>query len=276
MPSSHEGIVQILRTSAAKSLSEKQRKFLTGSDAITWWGVDDIRNHDTVFIYGVSEEDVKKTVRAYLEVAEKQAGAERKRYEEILNEAKVRLDQIEEELPEKREQAEEAEEEYKDVKKGRYFSLSDVEAYERAKETMLQMDKLLDVLEIELAGIREKLGAINEYRKTPQSMEAIDRRRKLPEGMLVKLEQMYVEETIELKSAEARKQAALNIRGRDKEFLELFNEWQNLGASVQEMRVERGNLTRRKRQSEERLEDPEMLPPQLYQNKVNIYPVITD
>ena len=36
MPSGPSGIFQILKTSAGKSLSEQQQKFLTVSDAITW------------------------------------------------------------------------------------------------------------------------------------------------------------------------------------------------------------------------------------------------
>lgn len=276
MPISHEGILQILSTPAAKALSEQQRKFLTSSDAVTWWGIEDIQNHDTFFLYAVSEEDAKKTAQAYLEVATNEANAIIQQWKTGLIKCKEKLTRAQKELPEKTKQAEEAESKYRQVKNDRYFSLEDGQANGRAMETMLQMDKMLDVLEIELAGIREKLGAINEYRKTPQDMQAIMRRKNLPDGMLVKLEQMFVEQTIELKSAEARKQAALKIRERDKIFLDLFKQWESLYRTASELKNDFENAERERQRIEERLAKPtpEMLPPVVYQNKVIIYPVL--
>jgi len=273
MPSGPEGILQILQTSAAKSLSEQQRKFVSGSDALVWWGIDEVQNHDTVLIYAVSEEDARKTVEAYFEIAVNKADDERKKFEGHIREAKAKLDEIEEALPKKQQQAEKAREQYNRVKADFHPSLSDDEAYGKAKETMLQVDKMLDVIEIELAGIREKLTVINEYRKTPQSMEDHMRLRQLPEGMLVKLEQMYVEQTIELKSAEARKQAALKIRGRDTGFLGLFNRCRSLEIAVKTLVRDREGYSSAQQRLQEGLEDPERLPPVVYQDKVTIYPV---
>ena len=167
---------------------------------------------------------------------------------------------------------------FMELKKTRYFSLSDNEAYETAKKTMLEMDKMLDVIAIELAGIREKMAVLNEYRKTPQDMQAIQRRRQLPEGMLVKLEQMFVEQTIELKSAEARKQAATKIRDRDKAFIVMFNKWNNLSSEVYNLKANLENYEERVPEIEEILTNPkpDMLPPEIYQNKVTIYPVLIE
>ncbi len=278
MPSAPDGIQQILKTSAGQSLSQQQRKFLTASDAIIWWGIEEIRNHDTVFLYAVSEEDAKKIVQAYLEVPTNTANEGMQMHEKYLKERKERIIEIKKILPEKQKQAEELEPKYMEVKKTRYFSLSDEEAYEKAKDTMLEMDKMLDILEIDLAGIREKMAILNEYRKTPQDMQAIDQRRQLPEGMLVKLEQMFVEQTIELKSVEARKQAATKIRDRDKTFVELFIRWKNLKDEVFKLKANLESAERQVKEIEERLTNPEphMLPPEIYQNKVTIYPVQID
>jgi len=278
MPSSHDGILQILKTSAGQSLSQQQRKFLTASDAITWWGIEEIKNHDTVFLYAVSEEDAKKTVQAYLEVPASKANAKIQEYEKYIKDRKEEIIKIKKALPEKQKQADEMEPKYMEIKKNRYFSLSDDEAYEKAKETMLEMDKMLDVLEIELAGIREKMSVINEYRKTPQDSQAIMRRAKLPEGMLVKLEQMFIEQTIELKSAEARKQAAIKIRDRDKAFVDLFIQWNNLSGEVYNLKANLESSEKRVPEMEEILTDPtpDMLPPEVYQNKVTIYPVLAE
>jgi hypothetical protein len=278
MPSGHPGILQILKTSAGQSLSQQQQKFLTASDAITWWGIDEIKNHDTVLIYAVSEEDAKKMVQAYFEIHENETNARRQEYEKYLKDRKQEILEIKEVLPEKQKQADEVEPKYIEMKKIRYFSLSDEEAYEKAKDTMLEMDKMLDILEIDHAGIREKMAIIHEYRKTPQDTQAIERRRKLPDGMLLKLEQMFVEQTIELKSVEARKQAATKIRNRDKTFVELFIRWKNLKDEVFKLKANLENAEKQVKEIEERLTNPEpyMLPPEIYQNKVTIYPVQID
>ena len=278
MPISHEGILEILKTSAGQSLSQQQRKFLSASDAITWWGIVDIKNHDTVLLYAVSEEDAKKTVQAYLEIPKNKANARMQEYEEYLKDRKQEIIDIKKVLPEKQKQADEMQTKYMEIKNSRYFSLADTEAYEKAKETMLEMYKMLDILEIELAGIREKMSIINEYRKTPQDMQAIERRRQLPEGMLAKLEQMFIEQTIELKSAEAREKAAIKIRGRDTAFIDMFNEWNNLSGEVYKLKANLENSEKRVHEMEERLTNPtpDLLPPEIYQNKVTIYPVLAE
>ena len=78
------------------------------------------------------------------------------------------------------------------------------EAYEKAKGTIAQMNEMLNIIDIELAGIREKLGIIEQYRESG----------KFSKATLEKLEQMFVEQMIELRGAEARKGAVNNLRDR--------------------------------------------------------------
>jgi len=233
-------------------------------------------NHDTVFLYAVSQEDAKKMVQAYFEIHQSEVNARKQEYEQYIKDRKQEIIEINKVLPEKQKQADEVEPKFIEIKNTRYFPLSDNEAYEKAKETILEMYKMLDILEIELAGIREKMSIINEYRKTPQDMQAIERRRQLPEGMLAKLEQMFIEQTIELKSAEARKQAAIKIRDRDKAFIDMFNEWNKLGDEVYKLKANLESAEKQVKEIEERLTNPEpyMLPLEIYENKVTIFPVI--
>ncbi|MGD8501929.1 MAG: hypothetical protein PVJ86_14855 [Phycisphaerales bacterium] len=270
MPSSHEGILKILKTSAGQSLSQQQQKFLTASDALTWWGIVDVQNHDTVLVYAVSEEDAKKTVQAYLEVPINNAKARVQEYEEFLNEHKERISEINKELPEKRKQAKAAESKYKEIKNARYFSFEDGEAYEKAQKTMLQMDNMLDVLEIELAGIQEKLKSIEKFRST-KSLGG----HRLSDETLDKLDQMLVEQMIELRSAEARKEATHRIRNREKAFLDFFSRWDSLNTELNQLTAKLNNSEKNLRTTERYLANPrpDMLPPKLYQNKVTIYPV---
>ena len=276
MPISHEGVLQILKTSAGQSLSQQQRKFLTASDAITWWGIEEIKNHDTVFLYAVSQEDAKKTVQAYLEIPTNEINSRVREYGKYIKDRKEEIVEINKALPEKQKQADETESKYLEIKKTRYFSLPDDEAYEKAKETMLEMYKMLDIVEIELAGIKEKMTVINEYRKTPQSAEDWTRRNRLPEGMIAKLDQMFIEQTIELKSAEAREQAAIKIRDRDKTFVDLFIQWRNIKGEFDNLKINLESAEKSVLEGEEMLTNPSpaWLPPEIYQNKVTIYPVL--
>ncbi len=270
LPKSHEGILQILNTSAGQSLSEKQRQFLTASDAVVWWGIEEIQNHDMILLYAVSEEDAKKTVRAYLEVAINEADARVQEYEKYLSETKEKIVQIKKSLPEKQKQSKAAESKYKETKNARYFSLEDGEAYEKAKETMLEMDKMLDVLEIELAGIREKLKVLESYRRTKRLP-----RKEFSDETVDKLDQMYVEQMIELRGAEARKAVTLRIRGREKGFLDLFNQWFSLNSEVNRLKHDLEKSENNLRDVEKTLANPrkEMLPPKVYQDRITIYPV---
>jgi hypothetical protein len=267
------GILEMLKTSAGQSLSQQQRKFLTASDAITWWGTEEIKNHITVFIYAVSVEDAKKTVQAYLEVPTKKANARIQEYEKYIKDRNEEIIKIKKTLPEKQKQADEMEPKYMEIKKTRYFSLSDDEAYEKGKETMLEMDKMLDILEIDLAGIKEKLRSIEQYRSTRRLPD-----KRLSDEVVDKLDQMLVEQMIELKSAEAREQAAIKIRDRDKAFVDLFIQRRNLKGEVYNLQANLEDSEKRVQEMEERLTNPtpNLLPPEVYQNKVTIYPVRTE
>jgi len=271
MPISHQGILEILHSSAGQTLSQQQRKFLSISDAITWWGIVGIQNHDTVLLYAVSEEDAKKTVQAYLEVPTNESSERMQEYEKYLKDRKERIIEIKKVLPEKQKQADEMEPKYMKIKNTRFFLLSDDEAYEKAKETMLEMDKMLDILEIELAGIKEKIQSIEKFRSM-KSLGGHD----FSDETLNKLEQMLVEQLIELKSAEAREQAAMKIRGRDKAFVDLFIQWKNLSGEVYNLKANLESSEKRVQEMEEKLTNPtpDLLPPEIYQNKVTIYPVL--
>ncbi len=273
MPSGLPGLLKILKTAAGQSLSEQQQKFLTASDAIIWWGIEDIKNHDTVFLYAVSQEDAKKMVQAYFEIHANYVNSRIQEYEQLIKDGKQKIIEIKKVLPEKQKRADEVGPKYREIKKTRYFSLSDDEAHEKAKETMLEMDKMLDILEIDLTGIKEKLSSIEKYRSTKRLQD-----KRLSDEVVDKLDQMLVEQMIEFKSTEARKQAAIKIRDRDKAFVDLFTQWKNLSGEVHNLKSKIENNERRVQEIEVRLKNPEpyMLPPEIYQNKVTIYPVLAE
>lgn len=260
----------ILATSAGRAMSQKQRDLVS---TLPFRHIDfggTIGNHTYFRLYGVSEDDTKKMVEAFIEILTEKADARMQEYEKFLNETKERIVDIIEKLPEKQKQAKEVESKYNEIKDARYFSLDGGQAYKKSRETMFQMAKMLDVLEIELVGIEVKLKAIEEYRSTHRLPD-----KRLSDNTVDKLEQMYVEQIIELRSTKARKEATLRICNREKEFLDLSSLHGSLNMEVNGLELDLSSSEERLNDVEERLANPkpEMLPPKVFKNKVTIYPV---
>ena len=172
------------------------------------------------------------------------------------------------ELPEKQTELKLAEEEYENVKNRTHQFSSDKEAADLARKSIIEMDKTLNALDIELAGIRQRLKAIDNYRNKPAQRDVIYQR----------LDEMFVEQMIELSGSEARKKVTEQIREKEQNFLRLFNRRKELRNRV-------GKLSRLIEDSRLRIDDitkllndptPSMLPPKVYQNKATIYPVHVD
>jgi hypothetical protein len=221
--------------------------------------------------YAVSQEDAQKMAQTFINVWKTKVD---KKLQPFLNRRKElgeKINEIKKMLPVKQKNFEAAESKYKEIKNARYFSsLDDGEVYTKAKDTMFQMDKMLDVLEIELAGINSKLKEIESFRRTKR-LPGKD----LSDETVDKLDQMFIEQIVELQGAEARKKAALGIQHREKEFVDLFNQWINHEREVHELKQDLEMSENNLRSVEEILDNPkpEMLPPKVFQNKVTIYPV---
>jgi hypothetical protein len=263
------GILQILRSPAGESLSEQQRQFLTASDAIVWRGIEDIKNHDTVFLYAVGDEDAKKTVQAYLEVAIDEANSRMQEWKIELHEHEEKAAKARKGLPEKEAEFEAINVEYEIVKKKTHNLSSEPDAAEESKGTILEMNRVLDSLAIEITGIEAKLSAVERIK----SQKKVSSK----EG-LAKLEEIKSEQTVELAGALARKKAALNIREREEEFYGLHQQRFSLWRQVVSLKKSLKNSEQILAQAEEELAhmEPQMLPPKLYQDKVTIYPVRTE
>ncbi|MHC4694764.1 MAG: hypothetical protein ACYS67_18665 [Planctomycetota bacterium] len=269
----------ILTTSAGKSMSEIQKELLKADrviSTITSKVKDQMYNVEkTKFsLYAFTIDDAKNMTRAFVEILTKIAREKQPpMLEKFINERKQQLQEYQEriadtkkKLGEKEPELKPAETAYKKLKNmDQYRTLSDTEAYKKARETIAQMNKMLSILEIELSGIQEKLRIIEQYRKSNEFSNAT----------LEKLEQMFVEQMVELRGAVGRKDAAINLRDRDKRFCDFFNDWTRLDSEVKSLR----NILRK---SEERVRlyekemanpHPRLLPPKVLQNKVTIYPL---
>lgn len=260
----------ILATSAGRAMSQKQRELVS---TLPFRHIDfgqTIGNHTYFRLYGVGEDDTKKMVEAFIEILTEKADARMQEVKKFLNDTKGNIINIKKKLPQKQKQLKAAESKYNEIKDARYFSLDEGQSRKKARETMLQMVKKLDVLEIELVGIEVKLKAIEEYRSTYSFPD-----KRLSDNTVDKLEQMYVEQMIERKSVKARKEATLRICNREKKFLELYSLLGSIRMDVNGLEDDLFVSEKELSKLEIRLANPtpDMLPPKVFQNKVTIYPV---
>jgi hypothetical protein len=277
----------ILATSAGQSMSEIQKELLKADKVIFAFRTIKKSKKLSMFSYTVREsefglyaftaEDAKLATKAFIETMNKKAREKLPPLlEEVVNGQKQKMQVYREKiadtkkkLSEKEPELKPAESAYRKLKNtDQYGTLADSEAYEKARETIAQMNKMLSILDIELAGIREKLAIIEKYRESD----------KFSNATLEKLEQMFVEQMVEFRGAEARKGAAIDLRNRGKQFCDFFNAWVGLENEVKSLRNSLRNSEERVRSYEEEIANPhpQLLPPKVLQNKVTIYPVLAE
>jgi len=264
----------ILDASAAATMSPKQRKFIEDSDALgssmTRGRVkEEGREYRRFFLYAVSEDDARKMIDAFIEIRSEQPRRRRLAYITTLQKNQEEMAKAKGLLPGKEALLPTVKAEYDKSKEYAHAFSADTEAAEHAKQTMLEMSKMLDTLDVELAGIREKLKVINDY---------WSKRGEMSEAARGKLQEMEIEQMVELKGAEARRKAAVAIRKREKDFFDLFDKWTSLESEVKGLAGTIESREKRIAEIEEILANPkpDMLPPKIYQDKVVIYPVNTD
>jgi len=262
LPKRYQGILEILNTSAGKSLSEQQRQFLTASDAVVWWGIEDIQNHDMVPLYAVSEEDARKTVRAYLEVAISKVNSKLKDLLDEQQELEEKIAGAEKAVRDKETKLKTIQAKLDEVKKTVHYLSPD-----EAKETVLELNKSLNSLDVEIAGLQARILANGKYR--------FEKGNRLSDEALAKLEQMKGEDIISLAGALARKKAATAIHHHARELYELNKLQTRLRHETDELKAELSRDEKELRQTENQLEHPtpDKLVPKVFQNKVTIYPV---
>lgn len=278
----------MLYTSAGQSMSEMQKELLKAGKVFSIFslGVWKKKNFGMVSrtvreieigLYAFNVDDAKLITEAFIETMNKKAREklpplldkfmnERK---QKLQEYRERIADIKKKLAEKEPELKSAESKYKTLKNtDRYEFLADSDADEKTRKAIAQMNEMLSIIDIELAGIREKLNLIEQYRISANFSKAT----------LDKLEQMFVEQMVELRGTEGRKEAAIRLREKDKKFCDLYDAWTGLYNEVQNLRIRIDNDEENVRFIEEEIANPptELLPPKVLQNKVTIYPVLAE
>jgi len=220
-----EVFARIESSSISERFSEAQRAFLDTGFAV--WNEPAQRGPGAGYfvtcLCAVSEADAKRMAQAYLDGLEKNAKAKTLEVQQALAETKNKLAQMEADLPKKQAELKICKEQFDPLKKARCEFGDLHEAIQSAKQTIAEMDKMLDTLEIELVGLREKVKAIESFRKPNQTLHG---------QVQARLDEMFVEFMIEQSGLEARREKAALIRAKEERFLRLEAEHSQLKGSI--------------------------------------------
>ncbi len=275
LPNSEE-IEVLVKTYAGESMSVPQKELLAKSEVVAAriGHEETVKDHFYYRLYAVSPDDAKKMAEALIEALNDQHTRMRL--------YKLRLHNLQEELSHNRMRLV-----FQDIdmeidltrfreamKNVHYLTV------EEAKITISELNKMLNHLDIDRAGVQAKIKAIREH----QSRQKAIRDKKLEEGIsregiLLKLEEMLVDLFIEFDVLEDRMETASRLRGQAEHFYKQMNDKQlDLQRRANYVRINIEENEQELRRIERILTNPEsdMLPPRVYQNKVTIYPVRVD
>ena len=229
----------LLETSAGKSLSDLQRDFISTEGAIVVVR-DSAGRYRSKFgnfpwgrkrysLFAVSETDAKKMAFALVEFLAQRGNTNAQRrmknhIQKLLDVQKQtteKIAQAKEQLPDKENELTAASGKYKDAVKNSNYSLHLLdEVPDELRKTIFDMNKMLDTLNIEIAGIKAKISAIERYTSHKDVLNSPDIK-----GMLA---QMTIRENIEFIGAETRRKAILDGKKHREYLYGLYNHRRNL------------------------------------------------
>ena len=285
----------LLETSAGKSLSDLQRDFIRAERAIVVnsdrtgartgampgryssqledfpWG----RNR--YFLFAVSEADAKKMAFALVEFLARRGNTNAQRRMknhirkllDVQKQTTEKVAQAKEQLPDKENESTAAYGKYKDAVKNSIYSLHSLnEVPDELRKTIFDMNKMLDTLNIEIAGSKAKISAIERYASHKDVLNSPDLK-----GMLA---QMSIRENIELIGAETRRKAILDGKKHREYLYGLYNHRMDLVKECDRLRNSSALGARDLRAIEKELAELQASRAHSFEvmnNTVTIYPV---
>jgi hypothetical protein len=265
----------LVRTGKATSIVSRkiQEKSKLGDDY--WLGIKDYA------LYAVSRADAEKMARAVLEFLIKEsnagAGPVMENHMEKLTDRQKQLKAQIAEATEKREEKDaevnSAYRKYEEAVKESPYSLHlPKDVPNEVRKTVFEMGKMLDVLNVEIAGIEAKMAAIEEYSKRDKGLN---------NQLLQRLREMTMQEQIELVGAETRRRAILDIKKREESLYHLYNAWNKLDDEAGHLRgslaADKGKLKGILKEKEHFVKMGQGIRPfEIADREVTVYPVGVD
>jgi len=264
-------IEAIIETSAGQSMSQMQRDVISNQSIRFMDNNSTISNYTYFQLFGVGEDDVQKMVNAFIEVLANRVDSRRQSLLNQQQKLKQKIVLLEDEKLRRETEQKNVMKRLEGVKKKvHYLSIDE------AGNTIEKLNKTLDELNIDIAGMQRKLFAISEEHEhmSKETQKSGDVRKKIYETTIwPRLEQMRIDQIIELKVAEEKRSTAMKIRTEAEEFYHLHEQSLEKVKYLEPLRKRMSNYQESLRNTEMRLTTPELLPPKVFQNKVTIYPV---
>lgn len=251
-----------------KSISEKQdisnaqKAFLLKGDleektiVASYRIIEDPQPSRQLLLYAVSIEDAKKMAQAYYDNAYSRLEQSRGKIKREIDRYAQEMANHQKELAEVQRILQNAEPEFEDLKKKVPYRST-----QEAKAALAEFNRMLNALTVEISGIEATIKAIDDYRSDKRTSPQL----------LIRLEDMLIEEAIKRTAAEAREKTASALQTNATKYIDLQ-------AKILNRTQQRNELTetvsRRQRQQERETSNLEnMVVPQILNNKVTIYPV---
>jgi len=272
-------IKSILSTPSGKSLSQKQMELLTtGTNCISRLGKfgDTVPNHYHFRLYATSEEDAKKMVQAFLEVCAAEANENIQQFQIKKLELEKNINKVKERLMKTDPDIKTAQTKLDELKNTVHYLSTD-----EAKQTIIEMSKMLNNLQVEVAGVYAKWTETSSFIERLEAKQKIEAKnseaRTNTESIRLKLEEMKIDLAIELEVLKAKEKTAGRIRMDAENFCNLNQQIKQLEEDKNNLRTSIPDLVNSLEGVENRLANPDnaLLPPKVFENKVTIYPVQT-
>lgn len=247
-------------------VSERQRAFLGVLDEAMGGGGwqsslvrdrSDPNGSTRVWLYAVTLEDAQKMAQAYFQCAVSNFHSQIDGLEKLTHETEGQIVKAEKRLSELGALAETTGKSLEELRKGVPYRM-----LEEAQAAIGELDRMRNAGQVEIAGIRARIDAIQEYQQQRIGIPAVTS----------KLQIMFIEESVALQGAAAREKMATHLREQANRFVDLEFTLANVGGEkatlTDDLNGYRNNLKvvmeqlKSARESEPRIPD-----------KVVIYPV---
>ena len=275
----------LLKTPAGKSLSDLQRELIETDEAF-WLICGNTKPGKSPFgrlhgykhysVLAASEADAKKMARALVEfLAQAGEQAQRSMKNHIRN-LSQKQEQLRTSIPKAKEKAQAKNEErdraYKKYREAVASSPYSLHPYNEVpvevRKTISEVDKMLDMLNIEIVGIQSKISAIKMYSTEKDVLNS--------QTLTLALREMAIRQEIELVGAESRRQAIMNVKKREEGLYQLYMADYGLIREVADLRRAANQDEEKLKRIKEEMADlpPGNLPLEIDENKVRTCPVV--
>lgn len=216
-------------------------------------------------LYGVSEKDVRIMAKSLIKWVNEKVEAELESTKSSLEKNRKQKSEIEKLIDKQRKEIKEIEEKLSELKKSvPYQSIED------AHKSLVEFNKVLQLIEVEIVGIEAKLRMIKKQYEILENQSS-----NYPKSTSDLLFQMRLTQEIELAGALARKNAAQLVHKKALDFCNLTEQAeilpQKLGLNQEQLKKNQSIISR----WEKDLANPpdRMMPIELADSKVVIYPI---